>query len=265
MAVINSLTGLIVALKNTAISGLHQITDAQYPGDPNATKANSEYFHSYIHRYLKALSWSAYTKNVLFVKLDAPADFATADGLIYNTAQAALNAIPTVGAGKPTALNPYVILGDPLVDFTGLDWTAHDAAGTTPYIKTVKYTDIGSGATQLPKKYVADCRQAGSNAPFVSTLVTNTLGGVPVWSRASSAVYLLTLAGAFPVGKVDVPRSIYFNGELGVARVISVDHGPNAPDDLMFTFFSGNITDGGSIAEWASPDLPCMIDITVYP
>lgn len=52
------------------------------------------------------------------------------------------------------------------------------------------------------KSYVATVTQTGTAAP-VATVLENTLGAVPVWSRDSSfsGVYYLTLTGAFPANK----------------------------------------------------------------
>ena len=53
------------------------------------------------------------------------------------------------------------------------------------------------------KIYRAFLTQSGSNPP-VATIVENTLGAVPVWSRNDGGDYYLTLSGAFPAGKVAV-------------------------------------------------------------
>lgn len=50
------------------------------------------------------------------------------------------------------------------------------------------------------KIYRALLTQSGTAAP-VATVLTNTLGGVVVWSRSSAGIYAGTLAGAFPNGK----------------------------------------------------------------
>lgn len=49
-------------------------------------------------------------------------------------------------------------------------------------------------------EYVAILTQTGTSAP-VATVLVNTLGGVPVWSRQSAGSYRLTLSGAFPATK----------------------------------------------------------------
>jgi hypothetical protein len=50
------------------------------------------------------------------------------------------------------------------------------------------------------KVYTALLTQSSNNAP-VATVLENTLGGVPVWSRSSQGVYKATLANAFPENK----------------------------------------------------------------
>ena len=55
-------------------------------------------------------------------------------------------------------------------------------------------TDV---ANRGVKKYVATFYQTGTNDP-VETVLENTLGGTPVWSRTGSGEYYITLTGAFP-------------------------------------------------------------------
>lgn len=53
------------------------------------------------------------------------------------------------------------------------------------------------------KIYKVLLNQTGTNAP-VATILINTLGGTPVWSRTSPGIYTVTLNGAFPAGKTAV-------------------------------------------------------------
>lgn len=61
--------------------------------------------------------------------------------------------------------------------------------------------------------YTAIISQGGNNAPNVDSLLSNTLSDLPVWSYVSVGLYRLTLAGAFPDGKV------FFNPSFPVAYV----------------------------------------------
>lgn len=63
------------------------------------------------------------------------------------------------------------------------------------------------------RTYTAIISQGGNNAPNVDILLSNTLSDIPVWSYLSTGVYRLTLAGAFPDGKV------FFNPSFPVAYV----------------------------------------------
>ncbi len=56
----------------------------------------------------------------------------------------------------------------------------------------------GTGMTYLI--YQALLSQTGTEVP-TATILANTLGGEPVWSRVSSGNYEVTLAGAFPSDK----------------------------------------------------------------
>lgn len=53
------------------------------------------------------------------------------------------------------------------------------------------------------KVYRALLTQSGTDAP-VATVLENTLGGDPVWSRVLAGKFRATLTGAFPVGKTRV-------------------------------------------------------------
>lgn len=58
----------------------------------------------------------------------------------------------------------------------------------------------GGGGGSSPKVYRALVGEVGTADP-VSTVLENSLGGTPVWTRNAIGDYNLTLAGAFPAGK----------------------------------------------------------------
>ena len=63
--------------------------------------------------------------------------------------------------------------------------------------------EIGGGSTEPYLEYVAMLNQSGTNAP-VATILKNTLGVVPVWTRTGTGEYLLTSVGAFTANKTEV-------------------------------------------------------------
>ena len=130
MSLITTISNKFSYLLTSTLAELTNIVDARFRGDTEATKANKEYHYNNIAAYLKALGWAVHAKNTLFVRTDAPVDFNGSDNTIFNTAQLALDAIPTTGVNVPAANNLYVIIGDPLTDFLTLDWTAHTALRT---------------------------------------------------------------------------------------------------------------------------------------
>ena len=77
-----------------------------------------------------------------------------------------------------------------------------DSSGENKRIKAFNGT--------IYKKYIASLTQSGSNAP-VAVINENTLSAAPVWTRAGVGTYILTLAGAFPSGKVRV----FMGNEVG--------------------------------------------------
>lgn len=101
------------------------------------------------------------------------------------------------------------------------------------------------------REYVAILQQAGPDAPL-ATVMSNTLGGEPVWTRVSAGVYRLTLAGAFPAGnRVLLPNvvTLYDDGILGTitfslltpnaVQVQTVNAGTDSTDGLLDYFGVG--------------------------
>ena len=80
-------------------------------------------------------------------------------------------------------------------------------------------------------------------APTV-TVLENTLGGVPVWTREAAGSYTINLSGAFPVNKVAAICAPEYQpdvgyGGFGVFELLS----PGQPDQLVFeTFKSSDFT-----------------------
>ncbi len=69
-----------------------------------------------------------------------------------------------------------------------------------------------TGTTNGIKVYRALLTQSGTNPP-VATVLENTLGGTPVWSRVAAGLYKLTLAGAFTVNKIYSPVLSLLNSQ----------------------------------------------------
>lgn len=117
--------------------------------DHNVSGETYTVIHSLAVEDLQEVSAAALIPNVIYVRKTMNTDVTLRS---YETEQAALDAIPTAGASKPTASNRYVILGDALSDFSGLSWTAHIVAGTAPYIRVVDINSITqtSSGTSLP-------------------------------------------------------------------------------------------------------------------
>jgi hypothetical protein len=59
---------------------------------------------------------------------------------------------------------------------------------------------VNGGATSNYKVYRALLNQTGTDDP-IPIVLENTLGGIPVWTRASQGYYDGTLANAFPLAK----------------------------------------------------------------
>lgn len=114
----------------------------------------------------------------------------------------------------------------------------------------------GGGGGSSPKVYRALLSQSGTDAP-VATVLKNTLGGTPVWTRANVGNYRLTLAGAFPSAKtfiLAIPDSENSNAN-------SVGAGWSSNDELGFWWWdafspSQNVDLGGGLSS---------VEVLVYP
>jgi hypothetical protein len=91
-----------------------------------------------------------------------------------------------------------------VIDLTGV--------GNRPLIATSNGTIAVDPAA--PKVYNALLSQSGLNAP-TAAIISNTLGGVPVWSYTSPGQYKLTLLGIFTSGKTLVFATIGANTAAG--------------------------------------------------
>lgn len=70
------------------------------------------------------------------------------------------------------------------------------------------------------KSYIALITQTGTNAP-VATVLSNTLGGTVIWTRADLGRYTATLTGAFPAGKTWPIAPIKNNAVLESVLIIA--------------------------------------------
>ena len=110
------------------------------------------------------------------------------------------------------------------------------------------------------KRYKVLVNQTGTDDPTV-TVLENTLGGTPVWSRFASGKNICTLAGAFPDGKtfVTIGSGISGGGNLHILGHNTID---DAPNSIGFNTYKGIGADGSTIDDclWNTSIL-----IEVYP
>lgn len=89
------------------------------------------------------------------------------------------------------------------------------------------FGNAGGDAAIIPT-YAALLTQSGTGAP-VATVLFNTLGGTPVWTRSGAGSYIATLAGAFPAKTAPVSQAVY-NANSGVFNAMD---GIRATSDLF--------------------------------
>lgn len=118
----------------------------------------------------------------------------------------------------------------------------------------------GDGGSSVGyKKYVALLSQTGQDDP-VATVLENTLGGVPVWTRYSMGQYLCTLPDAFPKLKTfcSVTRG-YDWGNLG-----NIYFGHAVGDDFLYMYFLDYSGSSNDIMNGPSGN-DLYVEIRVYP
>jgi hypothetical protein len=112
------------------------------------------------------------------------------------------------------------------------------------------------------KKYVAILSQTETSAP-IATILENTLGGTPVWTRESLGVYKATLTNKFPVGYTivmpanahdgidDKPYLTTWNKSLSDANSITIQNYVSSTRALS------DMNEAGDTGE-------CVIEIVVF-
>jgi hypothetical protein len=83
------------------------------------------------------------------------------------------------------------------------------STGTKTVFSTVAAEPFGRLFSNVPKVYRALLNQAGTAAP-VATVLENTLGSTPAWSREGPGSYRLTLTGAFLSTKTFITTYVVF-------------------------------------------------------
>lgn len=105
------------------------------------------------------------------------------------------------------------------------------------------------------KVYTAIVTQLGTGDP-TATVLENTLGAVPVWSRYATGIYRLTLVGAFPSNKTYATANIGGNSDDVWASTRHI-YATRVGSDVLAVknFTSGNLDDG----------IHFFIEVRVYP
>lgn len=120
--------------------------------------------------------------------------------------------------------------------FTGFDL---DNGGVLSKIDSTGTITVIEGASSLNYKvYTALLTQSGTDTP-VATVLENTLGGIPVWTRNTIGTYTITLAGAFPITKTFCFLTITGNGDTD-GRIITEINYAGAPNDNQRGFVIKN-------------------------
>lgn len=76
------------------------------------------------------------------------------------------------------------------------------------------------------KIYTAKLTQTGTAAP-IPTILQNTIGNI-TWTRDNAGLYIGTLSGAFPAGKVKIDIQNVYGGEYAYAA------DQNTPPDSIY-------------------------------
>jgi len=105
--------------------------------------------------------------------------------------------------------------------------------------------EVAWGDPRPYKVYTALLTQSGTNAP-VATVLENTLGAVPVWSRTAAGTYGVTLTNGFTITKTTVDAFLYRNSPSNFLDTITIQKiSDSVIEVLTFATFGAPI-DGGS-------------------
>lgn len=131
----------------------------------------------------------------------------------------------------------------------------HDTTDDTYFISTgttsADWEEIGGSEMKV---YRAIISQSGTGTP-TATILENTLGGTPVWSRTGVGTYHLTLAGAFTENKTIVSAS----ADAYDSSASLFGSGWESEDALFF--FASNFSGAGTDLDGGFNS----VEILVYP
>lgn len=139
-------------------------------------------------------------------------------------------------------------------------WTDGNGNFTIPGNLTVTGTSNSIGGTSFvnPKLFVASFTQSGTDAPVTLTVIYNSTGITPTWSRAASGDYRLTFSGATAT-KFFPTLGLSANSTTTQQKCSqNLDSGD---DVVIYTFTTAGIAaDIGGDAEF-----PNVIKVEIYP
>jgi len=129
----------------------------------------------------------------------------------------------------------------------------------TGYKGWLNLTQFVQDNAGLPYKvYTALLNQSGGNAP-VPTVLENTLGGTPVWTRGGTGYYECTLPNAFPANKTFC--TVTYNVDQGNFGIVFLGR---SDDDVVNMYFRLYDNSGG-VDFNNSPYNDLCVEIRVYP
>lgn len=109
------------------------------------------------------------------------------------------------------------------------------------------------------KVYTALLSQSGTDAP-VATILENTLGGTPVWTRTGAGYYVCTLNGAFTPNKTFCSA---ITGPVWGQGTLASQFGINDSDKCELSCFASSTGAGTDIGNY--PESDTSVEIRVYP
>ena len=148
------------------------------------------------------------------------------------------------GAGAPSTT---LAAGEPYFDTTNNDLYVGDGAVNRAY-------NVGVAGVKV---YRALLTQYSTNDPVV-TVLENTLGGVPVWTRDGAGEYTCTATGLFTVNKTLVNLKLYGDTAATQKRLEVAGLDAN-----VFNFFQMDYTAGENFTDTIAA--PTWVEIIVYP
>lgn len=173
-----------------------------------------------------------------------------------------ISANMTTDTGSTTKVPTVVAVEAKLSALTKSSVGLANVDNTSDVNKPISNAQAALITALIPKRFVAYINQTFPNPP-VATVLINTLGGTPVFTKTATGSFVMTLAGAFPAGKVFIRNGIdrpiinFSNTSIKIVQVYR-----SSDNTITFLTWAG-VIGSGVLSDTVLSDFDLTIE--VYP